>query len=106
VNLEGDEVTATDARGVPIEIGARCVYGAPAGRSIDLVEAEVTGFTPSGRVWVRIIRRRWSHAASWDTKPLAHVGADRLTIVDALPESPLPTEDDHRAAREARRACN
>ncbi|MEU3729974.1 hypothetical protein AB0E81_11275 [Streptomyces sp. NPDC033538] len=82
---------ATDARGVEITEGASCIYGAPVGRSIALVEGVIDGFTPSGRVWVRIVRR--AYGRGWtDSKDRVHVGADRLVIVDALPESGLQTQ--------------
>ncbi|MGW2950758.1 hypothetical protein [Streptomyces eurythermus] len=84
-------MTAKDARGVDIVEGASCIYGAPVGRSIALVEGVIDGFTQSGRVWVRIVRR--AYGGGWsDSKDRVHVGADRLVIVDALPESNLPTD--------------
>jgi hypothetical protein len=82
---------AKDARGVVIAEGATCIYGAPVGRSIALVEGVVDGFAPSGRVWVKIVRRAYGGGWSNDRKRV-HVGADRLVIVDALPESDLPTD--------------
>ncbi len=84
-------MTATDARGIEITEGASCIYGAPVGRSIALVEGVIDGFTPSGRVWVRIVRR--AYGGGWsDSKDRVHVGADRLAIVVVLPESGLPTQ--------------
>lgn len=81
----------TDARGVEIVEGASCIYGAPVGRSIALVEGVIDGFTASGRVWVRVVRR--AYGGGWsDSKDRVHVGADRLVIVDALPESNLQTQ--------------
>ncbi|MFD6361847.1 hypothetical protein ACFWFX_18645 [Streptomyces roseolus] len=82
--------TAKDARGVDIEVGATCVYGAPVGRSIALVEGVIDGFTPSGRVWVTVVRRSYGGGWSSDAKRV-HVGPDRLVIVDALPPCDLPT---------------
>ncbi|MFD7776637.1 hypothetical protein [Streptomyces sp. NPDC059753] len=82
---------STDARGIEIKEGASCIYGAPVGRSIALVEGVIDGFTPSGRVWVRIVRRAYGGGWSNDRKRV-HVGADRLVVVDALPESELPTD--------------
>jgi hypothetical protein len=82
---------AKDARGVDIVEGASCIYGAPVGRSIALVEGVIDGFTASGRVWVRIVRR--AYGGGWsDSKDRVHVGADRLVIVDALPTCDLPTD--------------
>jgi hypothetical protein len=85
--------TARDARGIPITEGATCIYGAPVGRSIALVEGVIDGFTPSGRVWVKVVRRAYG---GWGTERASrvHVGADRLVIVDALPTSDLPTEEE------------
>lgn len=79
----------SDARGIEITEGATCVYGAPVGRSIALVEGTIDGFTPSGRVWVKIVRRAYG---SYGHTARVHVGADRLVIVDELPNSPLPTD--------------
>jgi hypothetical protein len=76
---------------VDIVEGASCIYGAPVGRSIALVEGVVDGFTASGRVWVRIVRR--AYGGGWsDSKDRVHVGPDRLVIVDALPACDLPTD--------------
>lgn len=89
------EKIPTDARGIPIEIGRTCIYGAPVGRSIALVEAVVEGFTKSGRVNVRPVRRAYGSSAgysSFGTREVVHVGCDRLTIVDQLPASPYATE--------------
>jgi len=91
---------AKDARGVDIVEGASCIYGAPVGRSIALVEGIIDGFTPSGRVWVRIVRR--AYGGGWsDSKDRVHVGADRLVIVDALPACDLPTDAEKSAQRRA-----
>jgi hypothetical protein len=94
--------TAKDARGVEIHPGATCIYGAPVGRSIALVEGVIDGFTSSGRVWVRIVRR--AYGGGWsDSKARVHVGPDRLVIVDALPESDLPTDAEKAVLRRQER---
>ena len=81
----------TDWRGTPITEGALVVYGAPVGRSIALVEAEVVGFTKSGRVNLRIIRR--AYGGGWtDSKDVVHVGKDRLIVVHELPPTEVPTQ--------------
>lgn len=90
--------TPKDARGVEIVEGASCVYGAPVGRSIALVEGVIDGFTASGRVWVRIVRR--AYGGGWsNSKDRVHVGPDRLVIVDALPASDLQTDAEKAAER-------
>lgn len=82
---------AKDARGVEITDGATCIYGASVGRSIALVEGVTDGFTASGRVWVKIVRR--AYGGGWiDSKERVHVGANRLVVVDALPACDLPTQ--------------
>lgn len=87
-----------DARGVEIHEGATCVYGAGVGRSIALVEGVIDGFTASGRVWVRIVRR--AYGGGWtNSKDRVHVGPDRLVIVDVLPESNLQTDAEKSAER-------
>jgi hypothetical protein len=94
---------ATDARGVEITEGASCIYGAPVGRSIAIVEGVIDGFTQSGRVWVRVVRR--AYGGGWtDGKERVHVGADRLVIVDALPTSDLPTEAERQAEQRQKNA--
>lgn len=80
-------MSKTDWRGTPINIGDTVIYGAPVGRSIAMVEGIVDGWTKSGRVNVRITRRAYGYAG----KDVVHVGADRLTIVEKLPDSALPT---------------
>lgn len=90
-----------DWRGVPIEVGALVIYGAPVGRSIAMVEGTVDGFTKSGRVNVRVIRRAYGYS---DMKPVVHVGQDRLTVVSPLPESLMPTEAEKNAEGAARLA--
>lgn len=88
-----------DWRGVPITVGALVIYGAPVSRSIAMVEATVEGFTKSGRVNVRIIRRAYG-SYYWrdedDSKEVVHVGQDRLTVVNTLPEPLMGTEADKR----------
>lgn len=86
-----------DWRGTPIEIGATVIYGGPVSRSIQMVEAEVIGFTPSDRVRLKIIRR--SFTGSY--KEWVDVGHDRLTVVDSLPPCDLPTADDEITKRKA-----
>ncbi|MGW1268177.1 hypothetical protein [Streptomyces sp. NPDC002491] len=84
--------TLKDARGVDIHEGAPCVYGAGVGRSIALVEAVVDGFTDSGRVWLKVVRRSYG-ATTWGRpRDRVHVGPDRLVIVDSLPNCDLPTD--------------
>ncbi|MFB7823847.1 hypothetical protein [Streptomyces hydrogenans] len=84
--------TAKDARGVEIEVGATCVYGAGVGRSIALVEAVVDGFTDTGRVWLKVVRRSYGDTTWGTPRERVHVGPDRLVIVDALPACELPTD--------------
>jgi hypothetical protein len=92
-----------DARGVEIVEGAPCIYGAPVGRSIALVEGVIDGFTPSGRVWVKVVRR--AYGGGWaDGKERVHVGPDRLVIVDALPTTDLPTEAERMAEQRVKNA--
>lgn len=85
-----------DWRGTPIVPGALVVYGAPVGRSIAMVEARVSDpmLTPSGRIWLDVVRRSYSHTDGGRV----HVGADRLTVVTELPSTTVPTDAD-RAAR-------
>ena len=81
-----------DWRGTSIKVGDPVIYGAPVGRSIELVEGEVTGFSKTGRVNVKVIRRAYSHAGGYG-KRTVHVGQDRLTVIrpDSLPPTTLPT---------------
>lgn len=93
------EETPKDWRGTPIVPGALVIYGAPVGRSIAMVEAEVVGFTKSGRVNVRVVRRAYGN---WgEQKEIVHVGADRLTIVEKLPPTEVPTDKELNAIRKA-----
>ncbi|WP_406324075.1 hypothetical protein [Streptomyces niveus] len=85
--------TMKDARGVDIIEGASCVYGAPVGRSIAMAEGVIDGFTPSGRVWVKVVRRSYGGGSA----ERVHVGADRLVIVGQLPASPLMTQAEEQA---------
>jgi hypothetical protein len=55
-----------------------------------MVEGIVDGFTPSGRVWVRVTRRAYG-SGGIERAPRVHLGADRLTIVTELPASSAPT---------------
>jgi hypothetical protein len=93
-------VTApTDWRGTPITEGALVIYGAGVGRSIQLVEGTVEGFTPKGAVKVRIVRRSYVSG----TQAVVTVGPDRLTIVTSLPETSAPTQDECNAVSAERR---
>jgi hypothetical protein len=86
-----------DWRGTPITPGALVIYGAPVGRSIAMVEATVADpmLTPSGRIWLDVIRRAYGGYGHENQR--VHVGADRLTVVTALPPSELMTEDEKKA---------
>lgn len=81
---------ARDWRGTPITPGALVIYGAQVGRSVTLVEARVADpmCTPSGRIWLEVIRRSYG---GWLDAERVHVGADRLTVVDTLPPTALPS---------------
>lgn len=92
-----------DWRGTPIVVGATVIYGAPVSRSIAMVEGTVESFTKSGRVNVRVVRRAYGYTWS-DSKPVVHVGQDRLTVVTDLPTSLMPTEDEKSVIRERERA--
>ena len=84
--------TPRDWRGTEITVGAPVIYGAPVGRSIALVEAEVADpmLTKSGRIRLRIIRR--AYGSGWSRKEVVDVGADRLIVLnpDSLPPSDAP----------------
>ena len=88
-----------DWRGTVVEPGQTVIYGGPVGRSIQMVEAEVVGFTKSGRVNVRVTRRAYSHG----DRDVVHVGADRLTVVLELPPTDNPTQAQENAVRDERR---
>ncbi len=93
-----------DWRGVDITPGATVIYGAGIGRSIALVEARVTLdeviATASGKIRLEVIRRAYG---GWSEHGLSvKVGPDRLTIVDSLASSSLPTEHEKYLVREAR----
>lgn len=96
----------TDWRGTPITPGALVIYGAPAGRSITMVEATVADpmLSPSGRIFLNVVRRSYWHTDGGKV----HVGADRLTVVTALPPTTVPTDAERaarqRAERDAREA--
>jgi hypothetical protein len=85
-----------DWRGTPIEPGGLVIYGAPVGRSIAMVEATVAEpmLTPSGRIWLDVVRRAYGGYS--DEVKRVHVGADRLTVVDALPATARLTEQEKR----------
>lgn len=80
-----------DWRGTPIEVGQTVIYGAGVGRNIAMVEAEVEGFTDSGRVWLIVKHRAYGYTSS-NSPRRVHVGPDRLTVVTKLPPTDLPTE--------------
>ena len=84
-----------DWRGTPIEIGQVVLYGT--GRSVEMVEGTVEGFTKSGRVTVQIIRR--SHG--WPSQERVHVGPGNLTVIDLLPDATAPTMTEERKLRSA-----
>lgn len=92
-----------DWRGTPITPGALVIYGGPVGRSIQLVEARVSDpmLTPSGRIWLDIIRRAYTD----DNDGRVHVGADRLIVVETLPPTTLPTATEARERKERCRAA-
>lgn len=103
-----------DARGVKIESGDAVIYGFGVGRSVAMAEGRVrddgyghVSTTPSGRVWVTIVRR--SYGGGEDER--VHVAPDRMVVLKAtearipgfygdpevfhtLPPSPLPTQDE------------
>lgn len=114
-----------DARGVFIDAGDTVIYGFGVGQSVAMAEGIVLGgecsceqpmtscpahpdhgsprpsVTPSGRIWVRIIRRSYGSGS----KPVVHVAPDRLVVlkkietfrgsmVSHLPPSELPTQDE------------
>lgn len=90
-----------DWRGVPIEIGSLVVYGGSVGRSVTLVEATVVGWTKSGRVNVKVIRR--SYGGWSEGRKVVHVGHDRLTVVQTLPPATTPTDEERFAQEKADR---
>lgn len=89
-----------DWRGAPIIEGRTVVYGAGVGRSIQMVEGTVDGFTKKGRVRIRITRRSYTSG----TREVVDVGPDRLTVVWELPPSDQPTQGEKRAELEAAHA--
>ncbi|GLY55208.1 hypothetical protein [Lentzea sp. NBRC 102530] len=97
-----DDEVPRDWRGTPVVEGATVIYGASVGRSVAMVQGIVSGFTPSGRVWVDVVHRAYG---ARERTPSVHVGADRLTVVTELPPTELPTEaelaEQERARREA-----
>lgn len=89
-----------DWRGTPIEPGQIVVYGGPVNRSIQQVEGQVEGFTKSGRVRVRVIRRSYTTGS----KEIVDVGPDRLTVVESLPPTTNATQaEEYAAVLETRR---
>ncbi|MCX4912835.1 hypothetical protein [Streptomyces sp. NBC_00687] len=89
-------MTITDARGVDVKPGATVIYGFGVGRSVAMAEGVVeekdgeVSVTPSGRLWVHVVRRSYSSG----TEQRVHVASDRLVVVDALPPSPQPTQNE------------
>jgi hypothetical protein len=100
-----------DARGVIIEPGDTAIYGFGVGRSVAMAEGRIrddgyghVSTTPSGRVWVTIVRRSYGSG----TEDRVHIAPDRLVVLKpgfnnqeeldpdcpTLPESPLPTQDE------------
>ena len=101
---EDKSETPRDWRGTVIEIGSPVIYGGPVGRSIQLVEGEVVGFTKAGRVNIKVVRRAYSKAYYGD-KRVVHVGMDRLVVLnpDSLPPTALPTWEEAIDASAAKR---
>lgn len=97
--------TPRDWRGTPITIGAPTIHGGPVGRSIELVEGVVEGFTKTGRVNIRVTRRAYTGASTY-SKEVVHVGQDRLVVLnpDSLPPSELPTLTEGKEAAKERMA--
>lgn len=92
-----------DWRGTIIEPGQTVIYGSSVGRSIQLVEGDVDGFTKSGRVRVRVIRRSYTTGS----QEIVDVGADRLTVVESLPPTTNTTQaEDHAEWVEQRRRAS
>lgn len=91
-----------DWRGTPIVPGAKCIYAGPVGsHSNQLVEGEIVGFTPSGRVNVKVVRRAYSGVWMND-RDVVHVGADRLVIVNDLPPTEVPAHAEKKAEAKKR----
>jgi hypothetical protein len=104
-----------DARGVLIESGDTAIYGFGVSRSVAMAEGIIrddghgrVSTTPSGRVWVTIVRR--SYGGGEDER--VHVAPDRLVVLKpidgpgttpALPGSPLPTQDEFNLAQTNKR---
>lgn len=87
-------MTMKDWRGTPIVPGALVIYGAGVGRSIALVEAEVAELSPEkGTVKLKVIRRAYGGG----TQDYVRVGADRLIVVNDLPPTELPTQNERNA---------
>ncbi len=109
-----------DARGIPIAAGDTVIYGFGVGRSVAMAEGVVlaadpddldsgggtVALTPSGRVWVRVVRRSYASGS----KPKVHVAADRLVVLKSYEDfrgdmrpvllpSELPTQDEEERQR-------
>lgn len=97
-----------DARGVKIEPGDAVIYGFGVSRSVAMAEGRVrddgyghVSTTPSGRVWVTIVRRSYGGGE----EERVHIAPDRMVVLKKqpnsvipsgpyLPDSPLPTQDE------------
>lgn len=76
-----------DARGVVIEEGALCVYGASTGLArTGVVLGTVEGFTASGRVWVSTVTRSNGYSFQ-EPGQRVHVGPDRMIVVTGVPDA-------------------
>ncbi len=88
----------TDWRGVVLEIGQRVVYN-PA-RIYDIYEGVVHSLERNwrGSIQVRIIRRNNANASYTTVDSILWAQPHRLTVVNGLPPSPYPTDDEMKAA--------
>lgn len=109
----GNPETLKDARGVDIHPGDTVIYGFGVSRSVAMAEGQVEAddygrirCTPTGRIWVRVVRRSYGGGEAEHV----HLGADRIVVLKQLeyripgfyddpetgyflPPSPLPTQD-------------
>ena len=82
----------TDWRGTEITVGAIVIYAASLySHSVEMVEGQVIGFTNSGRVRIKIIRRSRRRNAYINDKDTTNVGADNVTVIGSLPDTDMPT---------------
>lgn len=83
-----------DWRGTPINAGSLVIYGAHYGsHSIGMVEAIVAygrPFSAKGSVRLNVIRR--AHSSSFGEPKLVTLHPGKLTVVQSIERSPLPTE--------------